>query len=107
MLEIIQNIFGLAFILLGVFIVISGSLGMLRFPDIFTRLHAAGVTDSLGAPLVIFGVMILEGFTIVALKLFLLILLLLLTSPTACHALAKAAYWVQDKAVKERKAKKT
>jgi multicomponent Na+:H+ antiporter subunit G len=107
MLEIIQNIFGFVFIAIGIFIVISGSLGMLRFPDIFARLHAAGVTDSLGAPLVIFGVMILEGFTIVALKLFLLILLILLTSPTACHALAKAAYLVQDKTVKARKVKKT
>lgn len=97
MLEILQNIVGFGLIALGVFIVLSGSLGMLRFPDIFTRLHAAGVTDSLGAPLVIFGVMVLEGFTITSLKLLLLILLLLLTSPTACHALAKAAYWVRGK----------
>lgn len=97
MIETIQNIIGYGIIALGVFVVISGSLGMLRFPDMFTRLHAAGVTDSLGAPLVIFGMMILEGFTITSLKLFLLILLLLLTSPTACHALAKAAYWMSSK----------
>ncbi len=97
MLEVIQNIIGFALIFLGVFVVISGSFGMLRFPDIFTRLHAAGVTDSLGAPLVIVGLMVLEGFTMISLKLFLLIILLLLTSPTACHALAKAAYWVRNK----------
>lgn len=97
MIEILQNITGFGLIFLGLFIVFSGSLGMLRFPDIFTRLHAAGITDSLGAPLVLFGLMVLEGLTITSLKIFLLILLLLLTSPTACHALAKAAYWMKDK----------
>lgn len=97
MLEILQNSVGFGLVFLGLFIVLSGSLGMLRFPDIFTRLHAAGVTDSLGGPLVLFGLMVLEGFTLISLKLFLLILLLLLTSPTACHALAKAAYWMKDK----------
>jgi len=96
MVEIIQNIAGYGLITIGVFLLISGSLGLLRFPDIFTRLHAAGVSDSLGAPLCIIGLMVLEGFTMITLKLFLLLILLLLTSPTACHALAKAAHFVNS-----------
>jgi len=65
----------------------------MRFPDIFSRLHPAGVTDSLGAPMVIMGCIMQSGFNLVSLKLSILILLILITSPTACHALAKAAYW--------------
>ena len=96
-MEIIQNIAGYGLIGVGAFLLLSASIGMLRFPDIFTRLHAAGVADSLGAPLVVIGLMVLEGFTITSLKLFLLLLLLLLTSPTACHALAKAAHHIRNK----------
>lgn len=79
-------------IFLGAFLTLSGSLGVLRFKDFFARLHPAGVTDSLGAPLILAGLMIQSGFSIITLKLFLLMLFILLTSPTACHALAKAAY---------------
>ena len=96
-MEIIQQIAGYGLIAIGVFLLLSASIGMLRFPDVFTRLHAAGVADSLGAPLVVIGLMVLEGFTITSLKLFLLLILLLLTSPTACHALAKAAHHMKDK----------
>lgn len=97
MIEIIQEIAGYGLIAIGVFLLVSASIGMLRFPDIFTRLHAAGVADSLGAPLVVIGLMVLEGLTITSLKLLLLLILLLLTSPTACHALAKAAHLVLGK----------
>ena len=96
-MEILQIIIGYGLILIGVFLLISASIGMLRFPDIFTRLHAAGVADSLGAPLVIIGLMVLEGFTIISLKLLLLLVFLLLTTPTACHALARAAQHIKNK----------
>lgn len=97
MFELLQNISGYSLIAIGIFLLISGSFGILRFPDVFTRLHAAGVSDSLGAPLVITGLMVLEGLTITSLKLFLLMVLLLITSPVACHALAKAAHFVNSK----------
>lgn len=77
---------------LGLVFVVTGTIGVLRFPDFFTRLHPAGITDSLGAPLCIIGLMFIDGFTIFSLKLFLLVLILFLTCPTACHAMAKAAY---------------
>lgn len=79
-------------ILLGAFFSLTGALGILRMPDFFSRLHPAGVTDSLGVICVLAGLMLKVGLTLVSAKLLLLMLFLLLTSPTACHALAKAAY---------------
>ncbi len=74
----------------GVFGVIGG-LGLLRFPDFYTRLHAAGITDTLCALLIIAGLMLQAGLSILTLKLALILLFLLFTAPTASHALARAA----------------
>lgn len=76
----------------GAFFALTGALGILRMPDFFSRLHPAGVTDSLGTPCIIIGLMLHAGLELVSGKLLLLMLFLLLTSPTACHALAKAAF---------------
>lgn len=75
----------------GVFCVI-GALGLLRMPDFYTRMHAASVTDTLGAGLILAGLMLQAGLTLVTVKLFMILLLLLFTSPTATHALARAAF---------------
>lgn len=75
----------------GSFFGISGAIGLHRFPDFYTRMHAAGVTDTLCAALILGGLMLQAGSALVAAKLFLTLALLLLTSPTATHALAKAA----------------
>ena len=74
----------------GIFLVI-GAIGLLRFPDFFTRTHAVGVLDSLGAGLVLAGLMLAEGLTLVTVKLVLILLFMLITGPAATHALAKAA----------------
>lgn len=74
----------------GAFCVI-GAAGMLRMPDFFTRMHAAGVTDTLGAGLILLGLMLQAGLTLVTVKLVAIGLLIFFTSPTATHALAKAA----------------
>ncbi|VAW74361.1 Na(+) H(+) antiporter subunit G [hydrothermal vent metagenome] len=74
----------------GIFVVIGG-IGILRFPDLFTRFHAVGVTDTLGAGMILSGLMIEAGFTLISFKLLLIFLFLLITGPTATHALAKAA----------------
>lgn len=83
---------GNVLILLGAFFALTGALGILRMPDFFSRLHPAGVTDSLATPCLLIGLMLHAGLTLVSGKLLLLMLFLLLTSPTACHALAKAAF---------------
>lgn len=79
-------------IIAGLFFVLAGTLGVLRLPDFYTRLHAAGMTDTLGAELILLGLIIQAGFTQMSLKLLLVAFFLLLTSPTATHAIAYAAY---------------
>ena len=74
----------------GAFCVI-GALGLVRMPDFFTRMHAASVTDTLGAGLMLAGLVLQAGLTLVTVKLIVIGLLILLTSPAATHALAQAA----------------
>ncbi len=76
---------------LGGLAVLIGGIGALRMPDLYTRLHAASVTDSMGAILVIVGVMLQAGLSLATIKLGVILLFLLLSSPTATHALAAAA----------------
>lgn len=80
------------FLALGCFLVIVAAIGMIRFPDFYSRMHPAGKSDTLGQALILTGLMIYEGFTLVSVKLFLIILFIFIVSPTATHALAKAAY---------------
>ncbi len=68
-----------------------GGLGLIRFPDFYTRLHAAGMTDTLCALLIIGGLILQAGLSILTVKLALILLFLLFTAPTASHALARAA----------------
>lgn len=75
----------------GVFFIAVGGIGMLRLPDFYTRLHAAGLTDTLGAGLILLGLMFQGGWTQVTIKLILILGFLWFTSPTATHALVRAA----------------
>ena len=83
----------LAGVLLGTGILFTwaGAIGLLRFPDFHTRLHAAGVTETLGMGATIAGLMLHAGPGQAALKLLLLSLFLFATAPIASHALAAAA----------------
>jgi len=74
----------------GLFCVV-GALGLVRMPDFYTRMHAAGVTDTVGAGLLLLGMILQAGFSMATVKLLMIALLLLFTNPTATHALAKAA----------------
>lgn len=81
-----------ALLVLGGFMCFSGAVGIHRFPDFFSRMHAAGVTDTLGSSLILIGLMLQTGWQdTVLVKLLLIFLFILLTSPTSSHALAKAA----------------
>lgn len=80
-----------AFLVLGGFLCISGSVGLLRFPDFFTRMHAASVTDTLATALIVLGLLLQTDAWMVQAKLIMVLVFVLLTSPTASHALAKAA----------------
>lgn len=77
---------------IGSFLVLSGAIGVLRFPDVYSRMHAAGITDTLGAVAILLGLMLLAGWTLVLAKLIMILLFLLMTGPTSSHALGKAAW---------------
>ena len=79
-------------LLAGTGFCIVGGVGLVRMPDLYTRMHAASVTDTLGAGLILLGLMLQSGVTLVAAKLLILAVLIFFTTPTATHALARAAF---------------
>jgi multicomponent Na+:H+ antiporter subunit G len=76
----------------GVFFLATGALGLIRFPDFYTRMHAAGKSDTLGSLLILTGLACAEGFHLSSLKLMFIALFIFFTSPTATHAIARAAH---------------
>ncbi len=87
----ILDVLSVALIGIRSFSLIIGALGVLRFPDVYTRMHAASITDTLGAGAIILGLIIQAGLTLVAGKLFLILIFLFFTSPASSFALAHAA----------------
>ena len=92
-IEVAADIASWLFILAGSASVVISAIGLLRLPDFYTRLHAGGVTDTFGAELLIIGLAIQAGFTLLTVKLIVVGLFLFFTGPTATHATANAA-WV-------------
>ena len=85
--------FGLSWFLLAVgsVFVVIGAFGIVRMPDVFTRLHAASLIETLGGGAILLGLILQAGFTLVTLKLVMILLLFLFTAPVATHAVAQAA----------------
>ena len=79
------------FLVIGSFFCLTGAVGLFRFPEFFSRIHAASLTDTLGASLILIGLMIQAGWGIVLAKLILILFFSLLAGTTASHAMAKAA----------------
>ncbi len=92
MMELLRDIASWALLVSGGGFCVIGGLGLLRLPDVYARMHAAGITDTLGAGLMLAGLMVQGGLSLVTVKLFLILVLLLFTSPTSTYALANAAY---------------
>jgi len=88
----IAEAMGWFFIVSGSLFVITGGIGLLRLPDFYSRIHAAGITDTMGAWLILIGLMFSSGWSLVTAKLVMLLIFLVMTSPLASHALAKAAF---------------
>ena len=80
-----------ALILGGAVLGVVGGIGIHRFPDFYTRMHAASTTDTLCAALFLLGLGLQAGLSLVSFKLFLIFAFFFFTSPTASHALGKAA----------------
>ena len=86
-LDVISSVLLIA----GVFFGFTGAAGLFKFPDFFTRVHAASVTDSIAAILIISGLLLQTSFDLNTAKLVFILMFLMITSPTASHALAKSA----------------
>ena len=90
-MNILVNILAVLFMLGGLFFFSAGTIGLLRFPDVYTRMHATGKCDTLGAQLTLIGIAIFNGPNLVSVKLIIIVAFLMLANPTATHALIRAA----------------
>ena len=89
MVHNIATILGLALLLFGVFVFFTAVLGLFRFGDALSRMHAAAVGDALGIFCILAGLMLLHGWSLSGGKTVLVFLFLWLTSPVASHLLAE------------------
>ena len=87
-----MTLLAIALILIGLFFLVVGSIGMLRLPDIFTRAHALSLTDSIGALFVLGGLAVYEGLGANFVQIAVVLVLILLINPVIAHATVRAAY---------------
>jgi multicomponent Na+:H+ antiporter subunit G len=92
LIDIVLDIASGLLLAAGCFFVLIGAIGVLRLPDFYTRMHAAGVTDTLGAELILLAMILQAGFSLVTVKLVAILFFLFFTSPTSTHAVANAAW---------------
>ena len=85
------TILGWVLLTSGCLFCLVGSIGLIRLPDFYSRVHAAGIVDSLGAILILLGLLTQTQDILVIIKLIFILLFMMLTGPTAVHALARAA----------------
>ncbi|HJL66498.1 MAG: monovalent cation/H(+) antiporter subunit G [Arenicellales bacterium] len=91
MVQWLVDLLSWAALLGGALFLVGSGIGLLRFPDFYTRLHAAGLADTLGTALTLLGLGLQAGFTQPSVKLAMILIFIWLTSPTSTHALAKSA----------------
>jgi multicomponent Na+:H+ antiporter subunit G len=91
-MEAVLDIASWISLLTGCAFCVIGGIGMIRMPDLYTRSHAASLTDTLGAALILLGLGFQAGISLIAIKLLFIYIFLYITSPTSAHALLKAAY---------------
>lgn len=89
--ETTLDILSIVSLVLGLFFLFVGTLGLLRLPDVYNRLHATTKCDTLGAGLVLLSMALQSSLTI-GIRLGLLIMFIVITNPTAAHVIARAAY---------------
>ncbi len=91
------DIIGALVLLIGAFIVLVGAVGLLRFPDFYCRIHSAGILDTLGAGLLLLGMLLLAETLVVAAKIVMIAILIFILSPVITHMLAKSALHNKNK----------
>ena len=86
------DVVGAMLLAVGLVFVAGGAVGLVRLPDVYSRAHAASKCDSIGAGAILAGLALLGGATFADMKVVLLVVLVLVTAPTASHALARSAH---------------
>ena len=86
-----MNILSIIFIVAGLFFLIVAAIGVIRFPDVYSRSHAVSLTDSLGAFFMLVGIALHEGLSINMLKILVVLILLYILNPVIAHATVRAA----------------
>ncbi|MCX8083921.1 MAG: monovalent cation/H(+) antiporter subunit G [Calditerrivibrio sp.] len=79
-------------VIIGSFLIFVSAVGLIRMPGFYTRIHAAGKTDTLGQILILTGLILYKGFSLISIKLLFILAFVFIANPTATHALAQAAY---------------
>ena len=87
-----MTVLAIGLIVIGMFFLVVGSIGMLRLPHVFARAHALSLTDSLGAVFVLAGLAVYQGFTMNSLKIMVVLVLVCLLNPVIAHATIRAAH---------------
>lgn len=99
----VQTIVAMVLIVGGVFFLTVSSIGLLRLPDFYTRTHAVGKSETLGAILTLSGLAVYNGWELSTFKILFILIFVLIANPTATHAIARAALrsglqpWIRKK----------
>ncbi|MCX9013442.1 MAG: monovalent cation/H(+) antiporter subunit G [Candidatus Methanoperedens sp.] len=102
MIEVLRLTLVIALLSIGAFLMLTAAVGMIRFPDVYSRMHASGKCDTLGLSLMLGGLIIYQGFDLVSVKMLFIIFFVLFTGPIAIHSLFRAAIksghemWTKD-----------
>ena len=88
----IREIIACILLFVGFFFIAASAIGVIRLPDFYSRLHASGMGETLGLMLSFLGLAIYEGFTLTAVKLIIIFLLVFLANPIGTHILGRVAY---------------
>jgi multicomponent Na+:H+ antiporter subunit G len=91
MIETVLDVLSAILLVTGSLFAMTGGLGLLRLPDFFSRAHGGGITDTMGAGLILSGLMLQSGISLISFKLLMILIFLFITSPTSVHALAQSA----------------
>ena len=102
-MDIIINLIAYILISFGFFFLLVGTIGLIRLPDVFSRMHATTKSDTLGLGLILLGLILTQGFELVSVKILLIIVFLWLANPTAAHFIALKQYEKMSLKVKEKR----
>ena len=91
MLDALINVASVISLILGIFFILTGSIGILRLPDVFARIHAAGMIDTAGSAFIILGMILQSGWSLITAKLVFIGIFIFFTSPITGHVTANLA----------------